>query len=446
MAFRINTGLSQAGLSAGQMIGSAFGQLGGSIGGMLTRGGEAIREGREAEKMAGIYAPTTQKGATSTELFQAAQQLMSMGKTSEGMAMVEQARAMQQTEAEALAKQQEQAGLLALQESIADSATRLGLPDIAERASNTTDPESLRAIQNDLREQEVKNLIRERGEPGRKALAKRYGITYESYMGDLDDDNFFKLLEGQEAELKSFLLPDGTETLLEVNKKDGKVRDPSDGVFKRASELGLRKAPNRQQVENIANYTSELLAEAGVKHFQELHESTSQTIATLNNIEEVLPLTDEMITGAAAQPELFVRRIRSELSESLGIDSTDPALQNTEAYIALAAPRVAEIIKNFGAGTGLSDADREFANKAAAGDIAMTAASLQRILKILKKAGENKIALYNKTVKEMGVTPGAYGFVLPSRTKATPPTTQATETVSDLPPGFLRDQKDANSD
>jgi hypothetical protein len=147
-----------------------------------------------------------------------------------------------------------------------------------------------------------------------------------------------------------------------------------------------------------------------------------------------------MITGAAAQPELFVRRIRSELSESLGIDSTDPALQNTEAYIALAAPRVAEIIKNFGAGTGLSDADREFANKAAAGDIAMTAASLQRILKILKKAGENKIALYNKTVKEMGVTPGAYGFVLPSRTKATPPTTQATETVSDLPAGFVRDQ------
>jgi hypothetical protein len=49
MAFRINTGLPQAGLSAGQMIGSAFGQLGGSIGGMLTRGGEAIREGREDE-------------------------------------------------------------------------------------------------------------------------------------------------------------------------------------------------------------------------------------------------------------------------------------------------------------------------------------------------------------------------------------------------------------
>lgn len=439
--------LARSGQVQGQQMGQAFSQFGQGVGGMLSGVGvglEARRKRQEEEdtkkQMAGIYAPTAQAGATSTEMFQAAQQLMSMGKTAEGMAMVEQARATQQTEAEALAKQQEQAGLQALQESIADSATRLGLPDIAERASSTTDPEALRAIQKDLREQEVKNLIRERGEPGRKALAKRYGITYESYMGDLDDDNFFKLLEGQEAELKSFLLPDGTETLLEVNKKDGKVRDPSDGVFKRASELGLRKAPNRQQVENIANYTSELLAEAGVKHFQELHKSTSQTIATLNNIEEVLPLTDEMITGATAQPELFVRRIKSEMSEFLGIDATDPALQNTEAYIALAAPRVAEIIKNFGAGTGLSDADREFANKAAAGDIAMTAASLQRILKILKKAGENKIALYNKTVKEMGVTPGAYGFVLPSRTKATPPTTQATETVSDLPAGFVKDQ------
>lgn len=88
----------------------------------------------------------------------------------------------------------------------------------------------------------------------------------------------------------------------------------------------------------------------------------------------------------------------------------------------------------------MSDADREFANKAAAGDIAMTAASMQRILKILKKAGENKVDLYNRTVKEMKVAPGAYGFVLPSRTKRTPPTTQDVDTVANPPSGFVRDQ------
>ena len=440
MAFRINTGLPQAGLSAGQMIGSAFGQLGGSIGGMLTRGGQAIKQGRDAENIQQQFQQIL--GAYQNNpagiIVEAQKAIMSPDENTQQMGKLLMDEAKRLTEAQA--KTAKEQSLTALQESIASSATKLGLPDIAERASNTTDPESLRAIQKDLREQEIKQVISQRGVPGRKALAQRYGITYEPYMSDLTDDAFLKIIEGQEAELKSFILPDGTETLLEVNKKDAKVRDPADGVFKRASEIGLRRAPNRQQVENIANYRSEKLAEAGVKHFQELHESTSQTIATLNNIEEVLPLTDEMITGATAQPELFVRRIRSELSEFLGIDASDPALQNTEAYIALAAPRVAEIIKNFGAGTGLSDADREFANKAAAGDIAMTATSLQRILKILKKAGENKVDLYNRTVKEMGVAPGAYGFVLPSRTKRTPPTTQDVDTVANPPSGFVRDQ------
>jgi hypothetical protein len=439
MAYNIGGMLAQSGQGIGQSIGMGLGNVGASIGtgvsGLLTRRKERQAQQSAQEQFQQIL------GAYQTNpagmMREAQDALMSPDENIRRMGAILMKEAERLTKAQAATAQAQ--SLAALQQSISDSAIKLNLPEVAERAQSTTDAESLRAIQKDLRAQEIKNVIRQRGEPGRKALAKRYGITYEPYMGELTDENFFKVLEGQEAELKSFILPDGTETLLEVNKRDAKVKDPADGVFKRASELGLRRAPNRQQVENIANYTSELLAEAGVKHFQELHESTSQTIATLNNIEEVLPLTDEMITGATAQPELFVRRIKSELSEFLGIDADDPALQNTEAYIALAAPRVAEIIKNFGAGTGLSDADREFANKAAAGDIAMTAASLQRILKILKKAGENKVDLYNRTVKEMGVAPGAYGFVLPSRTKKTPPTTQDVDTVDNPPSGFVRD-------
>ena len=115
-------------------------------------------------------------------------------------------------------------------------------------------------------------------------------------------------------------------------------------------------------------------------------------------------------------------------------------MQNTEAYIALAAPRVADIIQAFGAGTGLSDADREFAAKAAAGDISMTPQSLQRILKILKKASENKLAMYNDTVAAMqkeGLNPAANGFVLPRRTTRTPVATPSP--AAPLPPGFVED-------
>lgn len=387
---------------------------------------------KQKKKLADIYSTTMQPGATSAQLLEAARQLSAAGKTQEALALADQARELRQTEASQVQLQQRQ-------EAIAESARKLGLPELAERAMRTTDEESLRAIQKDIRDFEIKEIVRTRGIPGRKALAKNAGIDFEDYMADLSPEAFVKVLEGEEATLKAFLGPDGNEIMLEVDKQ-GRVKDPNTGKKVRASELKLRPAVGKTQVENIANFKNEKLAEEGIKYFRDLHDSTVTVVQTLNNIEEVLPLTDEMIAGATAQPELFVRRIRSEFSEFLGIDASDPALQNTEAYIALAAPRVADIIQAFGAGTGLSDADREFAAKAAAGDISMTPQSLQRILKILKKASENKLSMYNDTVAAMqkeGLNPAANGFVLPRRTTRTP--VAAPSPAAPLPPGFVED-------
>jgi hypothetical protein len=61
----------------------------------------------------------------------------------------------------------------------------------------------------------------------------------------------------------------------------------------------------------------------------------------------------------------------------------------------LAAP-VAQIIKQFGAGTGLSDADREFARMAAAGDIGLTSKSIKRIMEINDRAATNLIKRYTE--------------------------------------------------
>jgi hypothetical protein len=470
--------LAQSGANIGQMLGSGMRGLGGNIEGMLTGVGEGIgRRGMEKEaaqllaankdnpaalmeaarkfamqghkeiaamfekaaeaatqrQAQGAVAGTLQPGVTPEQMIQTAQQLNSLGRIEEAMALAGKARELMQTTQEGQALQRRK-------EAIAESARKLGMEELAERALETSDEESLRAIQKDLRDYERKEVIKTRGIPGRKALAKNAGLEYEPYMSDLSDDNFAKLLDGAGAQLKTFIAPDGTELMLEVNKQSAKVMDPESGKFVRASELGLRPAPNRQQVENIANFKNEKLAEAGIEHFKKLHDDTVTVVQSLNNIEEVLPLTDEMIAGATAQPELFVRRIRADLSEALGLDPEDVALTNTEQYIALAAPRVAAIIKAFGAGTGLSDADREFANKAAAGEISMTAESLQRILKILKKAGENKLSMYNQTVEAMqnnGMSPAANGFVLPARTQRT----VTVEPPTDVPPpaGFVED-------
>lgn len=476
----IGSVLAQTGANIGGTLGSGMSGLGGAARGMLTTAGQGIsrrrmeKEARELleahkdnpaalleasrkfamqgnQQMAAVFqqaaSSATQRqvqsavgpmlasaSTTPEQMLQTAQQLNSLGKTQEAMQLAAKARELQATTQAGIALQ-------ARKESIAESARKLGLDELAERALNTTDEESLRAIQKDLRDFEIKEVIRTRGVPGRKALARNAGIEYEPYMSELTDDNFAKLLEGADAQLKAFIGPDGKEQMLEVNKQ-GRVMDPESGKFVRASELGLRPAVQRQVVENIANFKSEKLAEAGIKHFSELHADTVTVVQSLNNIEEVLPLTDEMIAGATAQPELFVRRIKSELSDFLGLNPEDVALTNTEQYIALAAPRVADIIKAFGAGTGLSDADREFANKAAAGDISMTVDSLQRILKILKKAGETKVEMYNQTVEAMqkdGLNPVANGFVLPARTTRTPPSAPPADVAP--PAGFVEDVK-----
>ena len=57
------------------------------------------------------------------------------------------------------------------------------------------------------------------------------------------------------------------------------------------------------------------------------------------------------------------------------------------------------MIKQFGAGTGLSDADREFAKDMAGGRISLDAKAINRILDINERAARNVIARHNKDVK-----------------------------------------------
>lgn len=432
MAYNVGGMLASAGQNIGQSIGGGISGVGTGIAGMLTRRAEKRKAQSAQEQFQQILGAYQNNPAGM--IVEAQKALMSPDENTQRMGQLLMDQAKRLTEAQATTAKEQ--ALTALQESIANSATRLGLPDIAERASNTTDPESLRAIQKDLREQEIKQVISQRGVPGRRALAQRYGITYEPYMSDLTDDAFLKIIEGQEAELKSFILPDGTETLLEVNKKDAKVRDPADGVFKRASEIGLRRAPNRQQVETIANYTSEKLAEAGVKRYDDLANSADDATNVINNITEVMPNIDNMITGKMANAEVFVRSARSAIAAAVGLDPSDPKLENTQTFAALAAPRVATIIKDYGAGTGLSDADREFATVAAGGDITNTANALRNILKIIKSDAERTLKLFDDVTADIrsGGSDPLIFYRIPSL--KTSPVLQETPSsqVSNLPP------------
>ena len=104
------------------------------------------------------------------------------------------------------------------------------------------------------------------------------------------------------------------------------------------------------------------------------------------------------ITGTGAD---FFVGFNNALKQA-GIDfGYADAAANSQAYAAAMGANVGRIIKQFGAGTGLSDADRDYAAQMAGGKINLTEAALRKILDINDKAANRVIDLHNKNVKDV---------------------------------------------
>jgi hypothetical protein len=103
-----------------------------------------------------------------------------------------------------------------------------------------------------------------------------------------------------------------------------------------------------------------------------------------------------MITGAGAD---FLVNLNQGL-KTAGIDAGyADAAANSQAFTANMAGNVGKLIKQFGAGTGLSDADREFAKDMAGGRISLDPKAINRILDINERAARNVITRHNKDVE-----------------------------------------------
>lgn len=120
-----------------------------------------------------------------------------------------------------------------------------------------------------------------------------------------------------------------------------------------------------------------------------------------------------IITGALAKPELFLKSLGADLGMNF------PDVASTKEYIANAGRQVGAIIRLFGAGTGLSDADREYAQQIAGGNIEVPIDALKRIVRAAKEASLGQIDRYNARVKrkyseDTGLTPQQVSFSLGS--------------------------------
>lgn len=135
----------------------------------------------------------------------------------------------------------------------------------------------------------------------------------------------------------------------------------------------------------------------------------------VNKMEELLNKEgiEGVITGQLAKPELFLKAVAADLGMNF------PDVATTQEYMATAGRQVGSIIRLFGAGTGLSDADRQYAERIAGGDINVPIDALKRIVRAAKESSLGQINRYNTRVKrkyspDTGLTPQQTSFALNS--------------------------------
>jgi len=188
----------------------------------------------------------------------------------------------------------------------------------------------------------------------------------------------------------------GSKGLFQLWSMDPRTQQP-------VAKIGepFEKTPLAQATAIAGKGESAFATELGKKQadqFSEQSKLAGDAQASLAGIQEAQKLLNSgMITGFGADFRVGL----GKALQQIGVRYNDDAIANSEAFTAAQAKQVAQIIKAFGAGTGLSDADREFAIKAAAGSIEMNEASIRRILDINERAFRNVIKVYNKRHGEL---------------------------------------------
>lgn len=172
-------------------------------------------------------------------------------------------------------------------------------------------------------------------------------------------------------------------------------------------KLGLKKAgaTNVQVVNKVGQESMVKLGEEMSKDLVAERKDVMGAVASLNNIKEAERLVSSgIITGTGAE---YLVNLGNFLSSRMGISYAKDPVANTQAYAATMGNQVGQIIKQFGSGTGLSDADREYAEKIVGGKITLTEEAIKKLLAINKKAFTNVIKNYNKRADQAMKKPGA---------------------------------------
>jgi hypothetical protein len=125
-------------------------------------------------------------------------------------------------------------------------------------------------------------------------------------------------------------------------------------------------------------------------------QGAAQDAADLINVtNQGLQLLDQgAITGAGSGAKVAAIKWAQTLGVPVDGDIV-AAANNTETYRSIMAKAVGKVIKNFGSGTGLSDADRQYAERLAGGDTNLNEPAIRRILAAGTKQAQERITNFS---------------------------------------------------
>ena len=161
------------------------------------------------------------------------------------------------------------------------------------------------------------------------------------------------------------------------------------------SEKQVLIAEGKKAQSLVNPYATKFLSKLGEsegKRITELKAKAIDSVASKHIIAEARSLLDQGIyTGTAAN----VRQNFDKLLQEANIFIGGRKAANTEAYASMMGLQVGKIIKQFGAGTGLSDADREYAERIVGGKVTLTGDAIRRLLDINERLADFTISEFN---------------------------------------------------
>jgi hypothetical protein len=174
------------------------------------------------------------------------------------------------------------------------------------------------------------------------------------------------------------------------------------GQWVNTDSVAPRYKPPSTNVNITNDMSADIMTNLGKKQGEALlteFDNAKGAMSSLEHLTEAEKLIDSgMITGVGAK---FITGLGNLLYSRLGYKKSLDPVKNTEAFKATMGTQVGQIIKQFGSGTGLSDADREYAERIVGGDISMTEESIRELMRINKIAHRNVIRNYNKKAEQV---------------------------------------------